>query len=161
MLARVFHDAGYRTGAFVGAYVLNHIFGLADGFEVYDDRVHREIRRAGNTPRQHPGQLNARDEAEQHDRQARSPLLVLLGLTWPSVYTIVALACLPSAFLFLGEVVRPSLADRRWVRAYGTAAVILASASLAYQTLWDIMGASSPHAAHGSRPLLHRPGPRR
>ena len=41
-LARVFHDAGYRTGAFVGAYVLNHIFGLADGFDVYDDRVHRD-----------------------------------------------------------------------------------------------------------------------
>jgi choline-sulfatase len=41
-LARVLHDAGYRTGAFVGAYVLNHIFGLADGFDRYDDRVHRD-----------------------------------------------------------------------------------------------------------------------
>lgn len=41
-LARVFHDAGYRTGAFVGAYVLNHIFGLADLFDAYDDRVHRD-----------------------------------------------------------------------------------------------------------------------
>lgn len=40
-LARVLHDAGYRTGAFVGAYVLNHAFGLADGFDIYDDRVHR------------------------------------------------------------------------------------------------------------------------
>lgn len=41
-LARVLHDAGYRTGAFVGAYVLNHIFGLGDGFDMYDDRVHRD-----------------------------------------------------------------------------------------------------------------------
>lgn len=41
-LARVFRDAGYRTGAFVGAYVLNHIFGLSEGFDVYDDRVHRD-----------------------------------------------------------------------------------------------------------------------
>lgn len=41
-LARAFHDAGYRTGAFVGAYVLNRIFGLAGGFDVYDDRVHRD-----------------------------------------------------------------------------------------------------------------------
>jgi arylsulfatase A-like enzyme/Flp pilus assembly protein TadD len=40
-LARILHDAGYRTGAFVGAYVLNHVFGLADGFDMYDDRVHR------------------------------------------------------------------------------------------------------------------------
>ena len=40
-IARVLHDAGYRTAAFVGAYVLNHVFGLADGFDLYDDRVHR------------------------------------------------------------------------------------------------------------------------
>ncbi|MEO6238037.1 MAG: sulfatase-like hydrolase/transferase [Vicinamibacterales bacterium] len=41
-LGRVFHDAGYRTGAFVGAYVLDRRFGLADGFENYDDRVQRD-----------------------------------------------------------------------------------------------------------------------
>jgi arylsulfatase A-like enzyme/Flp pilus assembly protein TadD len=41
-IARALHDAGYRTGAFVGAYVLNHVFGLDDGFDTYDDRVHRD-----------------------------------------------------------------------------------------------------------------------
>ena len=41
-LARILHDAGYRTGAFVGAYVLNRVFGLAQGFDVYDDRVPRD-----------------------------------------------------------------------------------------------------------------------
>lgn len=41
-LARVLRDAGYRTGAFVGAYVLDRRFGLADGFETYDDRVPRD-----------------------------------------------------------------------------------------------------------------------
>src|SRR5262249_33839755 len=40
-LARLLHDAGYHTGAFVGAYVLNRRFGLDDGFDVYDDAVHR------------------------------------------------------------------------------------------------------------------------
>jgi arylsulfatase A-like enzyme/Flp pilus assembly protein TadD len=40
-LARVFHDAGYRTGAFVGAYVLDRRFGLSGGFDTYDDRVPR------------------------------------------------------------------------------------------------------------------------
>ena len=30
------------TGAFVGAYVLNRAFGLAEGFDVYDDRVPRD-----------------------------------------------------------------------------------------------------------------------
>jgi arylsulfatase A-like enzyme/Tfp pilus assembly protein PilF len=41
-LARILHDAGYRTGGFVGAYVLNRVFGLAQGFDVYDDRVPRD-----------------------------------------------------------------------------------------------------------------------
>jgi arylsulfatase A-like enzyme/Tfp pilus assembly protein PilF len=40
--ARLLRDAGYRTGAFVGAYVLDRRFGLADGFETYDDRVRRD-----------------------------------------------------------------------------------------------------------------------
>jgi arylsulfatase A-like enzyme/tetratricopeptide (TPR) repeat protein len=37
-LASVLHSAGYRTGAFVGAFVLDARFGLNRGFEVYDDR---------------------------------------------------------------------------------------------------------------------------
>jgi choline-sulfatase len=41
-LARAFHDAGYRTGAFVGAYVLDRRFGLSGGFDTYDDRVQRD-----------------------------------------------------------------------------------------------------------------------
>ena len=41
-LARVLRHGGYRTGAFVGAYVLDRRFGLSDGFEVYDDRVPRD-----------------------------------------------------------------------------------------------------------------------
>ena len=41
-LATVFHDAGYQTGAFVGAYVLDRRFGLSRGFDTYDDRVRRD-----------------------------------------------------------------------------------------------------------------------
>ena len=41
-IARVLKDGGYRTGAFVGAYVLDRRFGLADGFDIYDDRVNRD-----------------------------------------------------------------------------------------------------------------------
>jgi choline-sulfatase len=40
-LARVLHEAGYATAAFVGAYVLDRRFGLADGFDLYDDRIPR------------------------------------------------------------------------------------------------------------------------
>ena len=41
-IARVLHDGGYRTGAFIGAYVLDRRFGLSDGFDTYDDRVQRD-----------------------------------------------------------------------------------------------------------------------
>jgi choline-sulfatase len=41
-LARAFKDAGYQTGAFVGAYVLDRRFGLSGGFDTYDDRVQRD-----------------------------------------------------------------------------------------------------------------------
>ena len=40
-LARRLRDAGYQTGGFVGAYVLDRRFGLVDGFDAYDDRVRR------------------------------------------------------------------------------------------------------------------------
>lgn len=40
-LARRFKNVGYRTGAFVGAYVLDRRFGLNDGFDVYDDKIAR------------------------------------------------------------------------------------------------------------------------
>ncbi|MEZ5285036.1 MAG: sulfatase-like hydrolase/transferase [Vicinamibacterales bacterium] len=36
-LAERLSAAGYRTGAFVGAFVLDARFGLAQGFDVYDD----------------------------------------------------------------------------------------------------------------------------
>ena len=38
-LAERLHGAGYRTGAFVGAFVLDARFGLNRGFDAYDDRV--------------------------------------------------------------------------------------------------------------------------
>lgn len=36
-LAEALHDAGYRTGAFVGSFVLDAGFGLSQGFDHYDD----------------------------------------------------------------------------------------------------------------------------
>jgi arylsulfatase A-like enzyme/tetratricopeptide (TPR) repeat protein len=38
-LATVLHQAGYRTAAFVSAFVLDHRYGLARGFDGYDDRM--------------------------------------------------------------------------------------------------------------------------
>ena len=42
-LASLLRAAGYRTGAFVGAFVLDRRFGLDQGFDVYDD-LYRESR---------------------------------------------------------------------------------------------------------------------
>ncbi|MCU1231970.1 MAG: hypothetical protein JWO97_4854 [Acidobacteria bacterium] len=36
-VAKLLHDAGYATGAFVGAFPLDARFGLNQGFDVYDD----------------------------------------------------------------------------------------------------------------------------
>jgi arylsulfatase A-like enzyme/tetratricopeptide (TPR) repeat protein len=66
-LARVLHDAGYRTGAFVGAYVLNHVFGLDGGFDTYDDRVHRNAA------------LGAQLEAERRGGEVADAALEWLG----------------------------------------------------------------------------------
>jgi arylsulfatase A-like enzyme/Flp pilus assembly protein TadD len=41
-VARDLQDAGYQTAAFVGAYVLDRRFGLADGFDHYDDQIRRD-----------------------------------------------------------------------------------------------------------------------
>jgi choline-sulfatase len=38
-LATLLHDRGFRTGAFVSAFPLDARFGLARGFDVYDDRI--------------------------------------------------------------------------------------------------------------------------
>ena len=37
-LAEILRTAGYRTGAFIGAFVLDARFGLAQGFDEYNDR---------------------------------------------------------------------------------------------------------------------------
>jgi len=38
-IARLLKTAGYATAAFVGAFVLDRRFGLAQGFDTYDDRI--------------------------------------------------------------------------------------------------------------------------
>lgn len=54
-VARIFKDAGYRTSAFVGAYVLNRRFGLNEGFDTYDDAVKRDVERAEQLEAERPG----------------------------------------------------------------------------------------------------------
>jgi choline-sulfatase len=55
-LATLLHDRGYRTGAFVGAFVLDARFGLNRGFDVYDDNY---------------GEKHEGDDTEGAERRAR------------------------------------------------------------------------------------------
>jgi len=63
-LATFFKRAGYRTGAFVGAFVLDARFGLAHDFDVYDDRLLR------------------RDTASFHFSERRAKEVFDTALTW-------------------------------------------------------------------------------
>src|SRR5262245_43942847 len=54
-LAAILESHGYRTGAFVGAFVLDARFGLNRGFDVYDDRY---------------GEKHAGDDTEGAERTA-------------------------------------------------------------------------------------------
>jgi choline-sulfatase len=47
--------AGYRTGAFVGAFVLDHRYGLARGFDVYDDEIPRDPDSPATLEAERPG----------------------------------------------------------------------------------------------------------
>ena len=48
-LATLFSRSGYRTGAFVGSFILDHRFGLDRGFERYDDEIARDSSDGGGT----------------------------------------------------------------------------------------------------------------
>ncbi len=43
-IARLLKGSGYRTAAFIGAFVLDRRYGLAAGFDAYDDRIPRDPR---------------------------------------------------------------------------------------------------------------------
>ena len=64
-LATVLKNAGYRTGAFVGAFVLDARFGLTRGFDVYDDRY---------------GEKHAGDPTEGAERRAED--VIRPALAW-------------------------------------------------------------------------------
>jgi len=68
-LATLLSGAGYRTGAFVGAFVLDRRFGLGRGFELYDDEILRD-----------PGAGTVL-EAERPGREVMDRALAWLGQT--------------------------------------------------------------------------------
>ena len=55
-LSTLLKGAGYRTGGFVGAFVLDRRFGLGTGFEVYDDEIPRDPQAGVSLEAERPGQ---------------------------------------------------------------------------------------------------------
>ncbi|MFN7997242.1 MAG: sulfatase-like hydrolase/transferase [Bryobacteraceae bacterium] len=80
-LATVLKNAGYRTGAFVGSFVLDRRFGLNRGFDVYDGPldVHNKTS-AGVTERKRPGAQVAEAAMRWVDRNADAPFFLFLHL---------------------------------------------------------------------------------
>ena len=70
-LATVLKAAGYRTGAFVGAFVLDARFGLNRGFDVYDDRYgEKAAGRSGGRRRAPRGGRGPAGGRVDHQRQS-------------------------------------------------------------------------------------------
>ncbi|MCY2959625.1 MAG: sulfatase-like hydrolase/transferase [Planctomycetota bacterium] len=72
--AEILHKAGWSTGAFVSAAVLDSAFGLARGFEVYDDRMSVVDAEGDAEPPQRIGDATT-DAAIEWLRGAREPFL--------------------------------------------------------------------------------------
>jgi choline-sulfatase len=63
VLAERLHQSGYRTAAFVSSFVLARRFGLARGFELYDDEIDGVERSARDTTERALAYLRQRSDA--------------------------------------------------------------------------------------------------
>jgi choline-sulfatase len=81
-LARRLRESGYKTGAFVGAYVLDRRFGLADGFDAYDDRIRRNPDEGARLEAERRGG-EVTDAALQWLNQTASPFFLWVHLYDP------------------------------------------------------------------------------
>ena len=84
-LARAFHDGGYRTAAFVGAYVLDRRFGLSGGFDTYDDRIPRDPSGAAQLEAQRRGDAVVNSALDWLGRGGIQPFFAWVHLYDPHV----------------------------------------------------------------------------
>ena len=81
-IARTLRTNGYQTAAFVGAYVLDRRFGLAEGFDIYDDRVQRDPEAMGRLEAERRGS-DVIDAALAWLDQGRTPFFLWVHLYDP------------------------------------------------------------------------------
>lgn len=95
--------------------------------------------------------------------------LELLGIIWPSLYTVAGLVVLPCVVVFLVGLARPQLMARKWVVIYGSLAVLVSAVSAAHQAghlvgldavaTGRVRGSETGVDASGWRPPLAPPRP--
>ena len=73
-LARMLKAAGYDTAAFVGAFVLDRRFGLAPGFDTYDDQIPRDPNATERLEAERPASAVVDRAIAWLDRRARPTL---------------------------------------------------------------------------------------
>ncbi len=79
-LATVLKKAGYRTGAFVGSFVLDRRFGLNRGFDVYDGPLDLHNKTTGQIDRKRPGAQVAEAAMRWVERNSSAPFFLFLHL---------------------------------------------------------------------------------
>ena len=79
-IATVLKSAGYRTGAFVGSFVLDQRFGLNRGFDVYDGPIPVRSKTTGEIDRKRPGAQVAGAAMRWVARNDTAPFFLFLHL---------------------------------------------------------------------------------
>ncbi len=79
-LAAVLKNAGYRTAAFVGSFVLDRRFGLSPGFDVYEGPIDLQKAAGGNVERKRPGAQVAQAAMRWVEKNSGGPFFLFLHL---------------------------------------------------------------------------------
>lgn len=83
-IAEVLREDGYITAAFVGSFVLDQRFGLAQGFDTYDDRVWSDVSELESLEAERPaGQVARAFEQWLAQRSTNRPFFVWIHLYDP------------------------------------------------------------------------------
>jgi len=124
-LAEQLRGAGYQTGAFVGAIVLDGAFGLAQGFDTYEDGFDLTgSATPGDAVVSWPASVVLDRAARWHDNGDPRP-----RLTWIHLYDAHAPYTPPEPFdgdLYLGEVAALDTALAPWLSLPDTLTVVTA-----------------------------------
>ncbi len=83
LLPEILNQRGYQTGAFIGAMVLRAKFGIARGFQVYDDNIQGAEPDSGHHDRMRPGETVVDSALSWLQRQKSKPFFCWVHLYDP------------------------------------------------------------------------------